>query len=114
MEGGPLVISEPEVSAIGKAIAEAVRAKHAREEWYVRAFSAFALLDRWLTEHPRGHAEIIGDPNGRIFHLIDFDEERADESASCTGFGEDTLAAMLAALSGSKTTNKSQSLSATD
>ena len=108
------MISEQEVHAIGKAIAEAVRAKHAREEWYARAFSALTALDRWLAEHPRGHAEIIGDKNGRIFHLIDFDEGQADESASCTGFGQDTLTAMLAALAESKTTNKSQTPPATD
>jgi hypothetical protein len=108
------MISEQEVHAIGKAIAEAVRAKHAREEWYVRAFAAFTALDRWLAEHPRGHAEILGDENGRIFHLIHFDEGQADESASCTGFGEDTLTAMVAALAESKTTNKSQPPSATD
>jgi len=66
----------------------------------IRALVALGKLDEWLDQHPRGHAEILGDTNGCIFHLIDFDERQAEQLASRTGIGPDTLTAMLAALEG--------------
>lgn len=92
------MISEQEIEAIGKAMAETFREKMAREEHDELVSRAFAKVDLWLTDHPRGHVEIIGDTNGRICHLIDFDAAAADQRASRTGFGQDTLSALLAAL----------------
>lgn len=94
------MITDQEIHAIGKAIAEAARAKHARQKRCQRYALVFVALDEWLDHHQRGHVEILGDPNGRICHLIDFDEAAADQHASRTGFGPDTLSAMLAALEG--------------
>lgn len=92
------MISEQEIHAIGKAIAEAARAKHARQERCQRYALVFVAVDEWLDHHPHGRVEILGDPNGRICHLIDFDEAAADQYVSRTGLGQDTLSAMLAAL----------------
>lgn len=56
------------------------------------------IAESWLAAHPRGHIDLLPDPNGCIVSLSAVDPATGADIDAATGFGGTLLAALRAAL----------------